>query len=40
MEPKTERFKRIASARVNKITAMIRLLGLYSLFLLQLRYFL
>ena len=27
MEPKTERFKRIASARVNKITAMIRLLG-------------
>ena len=27
MEPKTERFKRIASARVNKITVMIRLLG-------------
>lgn len=27
MEPKTERFKRIAAARVNKITAMIRLLG-------------
>lgn len=27
MEPKTERFKRIASSRVNKITAMIRLLG-------------
>ena len=27
MEPKTERFKRIASARVNKISAMIRLLG-------------
>lgn len=27
MESKTERFKRIASARVNKITVMIRLLG-------------